>query len=89
VSASTGTTQVAAGVAIEKEASMITNHGGFAGIDWASQKHQSLPARCAGKILARSQFAHSGTGLAELSIGCGHSHGQPAISTCHRGLHGL
>ena len=45
---------------------MISQARWFAGIDWASQKHQVCLLDAAGKILGERQFAHSGTGLAEL-----------------------
>jgi transposase len=58
---------------------MISQPRWFAGVDWASQKHQVCLLDAAGKILGERQFVHSGAGLAEL---CGWlvatSHGQPA-----------
>jgi transposase len=38
----------------------------FAGIDWASRKHQVCLLDAAGQILGEREFIHSGAGLAEL-----------------------
>jgi len=58
---------------------MISQERWFAGIDWASQKHQVCLLDAAGEILGERQFAHSGAGLAELCDWLvAISHGQPA-----------
>jgi len=38
----------------------------FAGIDWASERHQVCLLDRAGKVLGERSFAHGGAGLAEL-----------------------
>jgi transposase len=38
----------------------------FAGVDWASQKHDVWLADASGKRLGKRTFAHSGEGLAQL-----------------------
>jgi hypothetical protein len=37
----------------------------FAGVDWASQKHDVWIADASGKRLGKRAFAHSGEGLAQ------------------------
>ena len=38
----------------------------FAGIDWSSERHQACLVDVQGSIVAEREFAHNGTGLAEL-----------------------
>ena len=38
----------------------------FAGVDWASQKHDVWLANASGKRLGKRTFAHSGVGLAQM-----------------------
>lgn len=73
----------------------------FAFIDWASQKHQICLLDATGQLLGQREFAHSGTGLAELcnwllaatggqpaeiAVGIEVSHGPVVEALLERGL---
>ena len=66
LSASTGTGRCRGGSKLQRGKSMHETQSWFAGVDWASQKHDVWLADASGKRLGKRTFEHSGEGLAQM-----------------------